>query len=71
MIVSGGEINSGNAEFRSNKRDVGERALSGFKAFAGNIILEIGIGTIIEDGIVFSFTVNLDDKLQGVQFFRK
>ena len=53
VIVSGGQIDGGNAKFRSNKRDVGKRALSSLEALADDILLEVGISTAIKNSVIF------------------
>ena len=71
MIVSGGKINSGNAQFRRDKRNVGKGTLRGFEAFTGNISLEVRIGTVVVNGVIFAFAVKLDNELKLVKFIRK
>ena len=71
VIITAGEINSRNAEFGSNERDVREGALRGLEALAGDVVLEVNIGAVIENGVVGSAPVNFDDKFEVVDFFGK
>lgn len=63
MIVSRGKIDGSDTKFWRNKRDIGKRALSSLETFAGDELLEVGISTAIENSVVFSFAVKLDNKL--------
>ena len=69
VVITAGEINSRNAEFGSNKRDVGEGAASSLETFAGNVSLKVGIVTIVKHSVIFTFAVKLNDEFQVVKFF--
>ena len=50
-VISAGKIDSGNAKFRRDERDVGKETLRGFETFAGDVSLEVGIVTAIINGV--------------------
>lgn len=68
-IVAAREIDGGDTEFGSNKGNIGERTLRSLEALAGDVVLEVGIGAVIENGVVGSAPINLDDKLERIDFF--
>ena len=41
------------------------------EAFAGDVSLEVGIVTAVENSVIFSFAVKLDDKFEVVDFIRE
>ena len=61
IVITGGEIDGGNAKFRRDERDVGKGALCSFKAFADDILLEVDISALVEDSVVGTASVNFDD----------
>ena len=68
-VVAAGKIYGGDAEFGSDERDVAERTLSDFEAFAGNVNLKVRIITTVENSVIGTATVKLDDKLERIDFF--
>ena len=71
IVVAAGKIDGGYPKFRSDKGDVGEGALRGLEAFAGDVSREVGIVTAVENGVIFSFAVKFDDEFEVVDFFRQ
>ena len=43
IVITGRKIDSGDAEFGRDNRNVRERTLSGLETFAGDILLEVEI----------------------------
>lgn len=70
-VVTAGKIYGSNPKFGSDNRNVGERTLRSFEAFAGNVSLEIGISTAVKNGVVFSFAVKFDEEFEVINFFRE
>ena len=69
MVVATREIDGSNAEFGRDKGNVRKGAASSLETFAGDVNLEVGIGAIVKDGVVGTFTVKLNDEFQFVKFF--
>ena len=71
VMVTAREINGGSTQFWRNERYVGERTLRSLETFACDVLLEFGIGAVVENSVVFSFTVKLDNELERIQILRK
>ena len=67
MMITTGKIDGGNSQFRSDNGNIRERTLCGFEAFVGDILLEVGIVTAVINGVIFAFTVKLDNEFEIVK----
>ena len=71
IVVSAGKIDGGNFKFWRANRNVGKGTLRSLETFAGNVSLKVRISATIENGVIFSFAVKLNDEFEIVEFIGK
>ena len=45
--------------------------MSRLKAFVVDVSFKVGIIAIVKDGVIFTFTINLNDEFERIEFFWK
>ena len=66
VVIAAGEIDSRNSKCGRKKRNIGKGTECSLKAFAGYVILEIGIVAVVKHGVVRTFAVDFNEEFQGI-----